>query len=239
MFQGIGKIVALSALVVAGSVGVYMYDQYISPQKEIAQLKAEKEELQQIVQRLSAEERRAEVLVTDQQVVDGELQTTLLFVEYARDGSTLPPKSFTIRGKTAHIDALVIKFEGKFVEQNDPLRGRSIVLFHRLFGEYQNPSDAHRIDEPGKIPDIYRGVDPRVSEFEQELWDNFWRLAEDEAYRKEMGIRVVQGESPWGPFDLGRLYRITIESDGGLNLISEPVPGIYQQLLKQRETSAR
>ena len=237
MINGALKITLLSVLVVAGAIGVYLYDRHISPQKEIAKLQAEKQELQQIVQRLSTEQRRAEVLVTDQKTIDGELHTTLLFVEYAKDGTTLPPKSFTIRGNTAHIDALVIKIQQDFVQKNDPLRGHSIVLFHRLFGEHQPPVNGYPIDEPGKIPDIYRGVDPKVSEFEQQLWKNFWRLTEDESYREQMGVRVAHRESPWSPFEPNRLYRLTIESDGGINLISEPVPGIYQQLIKNGENA--
>ena len=87
------------------------------------------------MQRLEAEKRVAEVLVTDQkQGEDGVLRTTLLFVEYAKDGSTLPPRSYIIEGKSAHLDAMVIKFDHDYVARNDPLRGHSIALFCRLFG---------------------------------------------------------------------------------------------------------
>jgi hypothetical protein len=176
--------------------------------------------------------------VTDQKTdAAGVQHTTLLFVEYARDGSALPPKSFTIEGKEAHIDALVVKFDHGFVEQNDALRGHSIALFTKLYGDRQSPEQAFMIDQPGKIPDFYRGADPQVSSFEQELWQNFWRLADDEAYRQSKGVRIANGQGVWGPFEADKLYTITIESNGGLNISNEPLKGIYREALKRRNTT--
>jgi hypothetical protein len=232
------------AVIAAGGAAIYVYQQVFSTNRQVAalqqqnqKLEEQKVQLQQIVRHLGEEKRVAEVLVTEQKEVEGVLKTTLVFVEYARDGSALPGRTFTIEGKTAHIDALVIKFDGRFVEERDALRGHSIALFYRLFGEHQNPATGYHIDEPGSVPDVYRGneLDPRTQTFERELWKNFWRLVEDESYRKSMGVRVAQGESPWGPFEKDKLYTITIESDGGLNITSEPVRGIYREALRQRE----
>ena len=236
MFRATAKILLLGVLVAVGAVGVYVYHDATSDSRKIDKLQEEKQQLQQIVQRLSDERRVAEVLVTDQHEVDGVLRTTLLFVEYARDGSSLPPKSFTIDGKTAHIDALVIKFERDFLKENDPLRGHSIALFTKLYGDQQSPASAERIDAPGQIPDVYRGVDPKVSAFEQELWNNFWKLAEDPAYAQRYGVRVANGQGVWGPFEREKLYTITIESDGGLNIASEPLRGIYREALKRKDS---
>lgn len=242
MLQNILRAAFVIGVIIAGAAGVYVYQDVFSSRREIAALEKQKErleeekvELQHIVEHLETERRVAEVIVTDQREVDGRLMTKLLFVEYAKDGTSLPAREFSIEGKTAHVDALVIKFDGKFVERRDALRGHSIVLFYRIFGEHQNPATGQRIDEPGSIPDIYRGkdLDPRTAAFEQELWKNFWRLVEDEKYRQEMGVRVAQGESPWGPFEKDRLYTITIESDGGLNIASEPLKGIYREALKR------
>ena len=155
-------------------------------------------------------------------------------VEYTRDGSALPAKSFTIDGNIAHVDAMVIKFDHDFVAQNDPLRGHSIALFRRLYSESMTPANGFPIDEPGKIPDIYRGsADPaKQVAFEKELWQNFWRLAEDKPYRESKGVRVADGQSLWGPFLPDRLYTITLDANGGLNRTSEPLRGIYREALK-------
>src|SRR5689334_13978992 len=101
MVRTLAKIVFLAILVVAGSVGIVYYRDHFSADRKIAALEQEKRQLQQVVQRLTDERRVADVLVTDQKTVDGVQQTTLLLVEYARDGSTLPPKSFTIEGNQA------------------------------------------------------------------------------------------------------------------------------------------
>ena len=41
---------------------------------------------------------------------------------------------------------MVIKFEPELVAANDPLRGHSIVLFTKIYGDRQSPADAHGQD---------------------------------------------------------------------------------------------
>jgi hypothetical protein len=238
----LAKFALFLTLVAGGTVGVLVYErrqtaafQIQKLEQERQKLEEQKRELQAVVQHLSDEKRVAEILVRDQKPIDGIMRTTLLFVEYAKDGSALPAKTFTIDGNTAHIDAMVIKFDRDFVANNDPLRGHSIALFHRLFGEAQSPEHAFSIDEPGKIPDIYRGDgDPSAQRaFEYNLWQNFWRLAEDKEYRIEKGVRVANGQGVWGPFSQDKLYTLTLDADGGLNLTSEPMKGIYREAMKQ------
>lgn len=234
MLRSLARFSTLVILAAAGLLGLYFYQCHQSVEHKLAAEQQRTAELRLVVQRLGAERRVADVIVTEQSESEGVLRTTLLFVEYARDGSPLPGRQFTIEGSTAHIDALVVKFDGKFVQENDVLRGRSIALFKGIYGDRQTPEQAHRIDEPGHIPAVYRGAEPRVSRFEQELWDNFWRLAEDAAYRAQMGVRVAEGEGVWCPFRTDRLYTLTLESNGGLNITSEPLKGIYQEVLKHR-----
>ena len=85
-------------MIAAGSVGLYLYQDRFSAQRQIQQLEQRNQILQQVVQRLTSEKRVAEVIVTDQKTVGGVTHTMLLFVEYARDGSPLPAKSFEIEG---------------------------------------------------------------------------------------------------------------------------------------------
>jgi hypothetical protein len=236
MARTVIKLVMLSVLVVAGVAGLYRYEQRNGVVQQLEQEKQKTKRLEEVVAHLQGQNRVADVIVIEQREVEGVLHTTLLFVEYAKDGSPLPAKRFTFEGKTAHIDAMVINFDGKYVEGRDPLRGRSIALFTRIFGDKQTPAEAPRIDEPGHIPAIYQDADPKVSEFEQTLWKDFWRLADDEAYRKSMGVRATggaQGEAVWRPFEPGKLYTITLQHDGGLSITSEPLKGIYSEALKR------
>ena len=234
------KLAVLALMVIAGAVGLYTYEKRNSVQVQLDQERRKTQQLTEIVAHLQASDRVADVIVTDQRENPGggPVQTTLLFVEYAKDGSPLPGKRFTIEGKMAHIDAMVVNFEGRYVESRDPLRGRSIALFTRLFGDKQTPEQAHRIDDPEQIPTIYRGADPRVSEFERDLWRDFWQLADDATYRKRMGVRTVQGDGVWRPFAPGMLYTIKLQNDGGLFIDSEPLKGIYSEALKRSAGSA-
>jgi hypothetical protein len=201
----------------------------------LQEAEAKNAQLQQFVDRLGAERRVANVIVTDSTTTNGVPQTTLLFVEYTATGRELPAKRFTIDGNKAHIDALVVKFDRDFVKEKDPLKGHSVVLFHRIFGDMQKPTDGLRIDEPGSIPMVYQDADPKVSAFEQDLWAKFWQLTTDPKLREEKGVRVANAESVWGPFEPDRLYTITLEAAGGLNMTSEPIKGIYREALKDRK----
>jgi hypothetical protein len=238
MLRPFGKIFGLSFLLLIASVGIVYYQHATSTEKKIEKLEDEKRQLEQIVQRITTEKRVADILVSHQgRDANGQLQTTLLFVEYDKKDQPLPARSFTIAGDTAHIDAMVIKFDRDFVAQADPLRGHSIALFTKLYGEHQNPGDALPIDPPGKIPDVYRGAEPQVSEFEMSLWNDFWKLYDDESYRKAKGVRIeggAGGQSVWGLFKPDRLYTITLESAGGLSMTSAPLRGIYSAALRQR-----
>jgi hypothetical protein len=190
------------------------------------------ETLQNIAVRLQAERRVADILVTDQyRDEQGQLRTTLLFVEHGRDGEPLPPRRFEVIGDRVHVETQLIKFERHFVEEGDPLRGRSIVLFTRIYGSSTPPDQGHPVDQPGRIPRIYRGSDPRVSEFEQSLWNDFWKLMADTQYAQSRGVRVAQGETVWGIFEPDKLYTIALEAAGGLSLTNRPLEPIYQQAL--------
>ncbi len=232
------KLLLFCALVVAGAVGLYLYEKNRSNearlQAEVKRLEEQRKHLQQFVARLTSERRVAEVIVTDQ-VKQGNAValTTLMFVEYARDGSRLPPKFFNIKGQVAHFDALVIKFDRGLMEKDDAMRGHSLALFYRVFGDYQAPADAFPIDEPGRAPAVYKPdptAPPAVQEFEAELWRNFWKLADDPKYREEKGVRIAQGESPWTYFYPDRIYTISLEAAGGLSISSKPIDGIWKEL---------
>ena len=235
MLRTLAKLAFLAILVIAGVAGL-MFHRRDTTASQLNEAKQKTDQLKQVVRRLEAERRVADVIVTGQKTEGGLQKTTLLFVEYARDGSALPARRFTIDGNVAHIDAVVIKFDRDFVQDNDPLRGHSLALFTRLYGENQPPEKGFRVDSPGDIPDVYRGADPYVSDFERELWSNFWKLADDAAYRKSRGVRVAQGEGVWVPFHPDKLYTVTLDADGGLNITSSPLKGIYREALK-RETS--
>jgi len=232
MLRAIGQTISLIILIAAGAGGLWWYRSHTAMERQLQEVQAKNEELKEIVVRLTVEKRVADVMVTSQQTLNGQTQTTLLFVEVGRNGVNLPPKSFTIQGSEVHIDAMLIKFDHHFVEEGDPLRGHSIALFTRIYGDRESPADAQLIDKPGEVPDVYRDADPRISKFEQELWGDFWKLFNDEQFRKLKNVRIANGEGKWFPAERDKLYTISTEAAGGLNVVSGPVPAIYQEAIK-------
>src|SRR5581483_1224115 len=219
-----------------GAAGIYYYEHQFSTDHRIAELQQQKHELEEVVKRLEGVRRVAKVLVTDQWVENGVQKTKLLWVEYGRDGqSTLDAKEFVIDGNEAHFDALLIKFSDGFLEKGDALRGQSIALFTRVYGRNQSPADGFPIDEPGHIPDVYKVADPAVYAFEQDLWNNFWRLYDDPNYRHEKGVDIATGQSPWGTFSPGYVYKIEVGTLGGVSIAAEPLDPIIYEALKRHE----
>src|SRR3954447_10906569 len=154
MFRAAMQIGMVIVLVLAGTLLLHWYSAHDAAKQQLAEAQAQTKKLEEVVQRLTDEKRVAEVIVTDDTNVDGVSHKNLLFVEYARDGSSLPPRSFAIEGEMVHVDAMVIRFERHFVSENDPFRGHSIALFTKIYGDHQTPQHAEMIDSPGKIPDI-------------------------------------------------------------------------------------
>src|SRR5688500_18902860 len=175
MMGQITKFALLTLLVIGGAVALWQYEKRWSRdarrEQELLEAKQKAAQLEQFIQRLTTHKRRGEIIVSEQSKNSaGDVEsTTLLFVEYAPDGKPLPPRFFTIEGNVAHLDALVIKFEQDLVKEGDPLRGHSLALFHRLYGDHQKPVDGFRIDAPGATPEVYKdngAASPAAAQFE-------------------------------------------------------------------------
>ena len=217
----------LLCTVVGGASGGYFgfYLPYYSRQRE-QQRKIET--LQRVVARLQMERRRAEVALVGRTLDPhtGSPVLTLRFVEYNRAGEPLPARYFRAIGDEVHFDALVIKFKDEYVAAGDALRGHSICLFRRIYGEKQAPETGEPIDDSGfagtGIPDVYR-VDDSPNRYEVELWRNFWHYANNPQAAERLGARVLQGEVVYTRLQADRVYTLSLEVDGGLNIVPKLV----------------
>jgi len=144
------------------------------------------------------------------------LESEVEFQELNSNGDPLDePRRFTIKGDIVYIDSWVVKFEDKYIEQADLLRGTSLVLFRRIFGEQQKPSDGFLLDQEGGRPAAY-AAGGEMSEFERKIWGDFWAVADDDQKQAEFGIRAMHAEAPSRPVKEGMRYRITRRASGGL-----------------------
>lgn len=192
---------------------------------EAARLEAEKQALAQVVERLNIENRVAQVDVLQQHTdASGEVvQTVLRLTEIGRDGEPLEPRIIGVPSKIPHFDALVIKFDKDHVARGDALRGQSLALFRRVYGDNQAPEDGYWLSTPGEVPDVYRVAD-EPTEFERELWRDFWSYAKDPDRAADAGVRVAQGEAVYAPMSAGERWALSLEANGGLNLIKQGNP---------------
>ncbi|HTL47374.1 MAG TPA: hypothetical protein VL688_04860 [Verrucomicrobiae bacterium] len=185
--------------------------------------------LSKIVERLSADSRIAEVLVTKSEYDElaQKVETTIKFLEYDAAGNPLPAKYFTFRGNVIQFQSLVVRFEDKWVKKGDKLRGRSAYLFLKAFVLNGPETQEFEITPAREIPAGYKV--PQVnSEFENKLWENFWDYALNPNARKAEGIKNVQIEAPGSIFVPGTIYTLRIEHDGGIRIDSQPLPEIVK-----------
>lgn len=186
-------------------------------QKALAAQAVEIERLELALKYLKVERRVARLIVLDQaKDANGAVRTKVRFEEVDAQGQPLgTPLEAEVAGEQLYVDALVVKFDDVLVEQGDALRGASLVLFRRLFGERQAPVDGVALDRGGARPAAYGGEGPMAA-LERTLWGEFWEIADDPQRGRDLGIRSAQGEAPSRRVKKGEVYRLTVRAAGGL-----------------------
>ncbi|PQO40034.1 hypothetical protein [Blastopirellula marina] len=231
------------ALLVATVLGVAGYFGYnIYHEKElalkVAQTKVTELEEQVTVKQQQIEklEIRLKLLKVDRrigqfQVIDqtvdaasGDKTSKVRFLEIDPEGVPVGvPREFLVKGDVAYIEYWVVKFDDKYVEEEDPFRNTSIFLFRKIFGEDQKASEVPDIDAIGDRPAVY-GRSPEATEFENKLWGDFWKLANDPEAAKAKGIRAAHGEAPSIQMIEGKTYELELRASGGVSLRPVEVP---------------
>lgn len=153
----------------------------------------------------------------EQQVTTIRFQEVNEYGEPAGEGQLI-----TVNGTKVYLETLVIKFEDEFVEGGDFLRGSSVCLFKRVFGEDQTPASGEPIDTQGVHPHPYATAgDGEDDLFYAELWQNFWEYANDPEMAQDKGVRAFQGEAPFVQTKPGKVYRVELRASGGLTITPE------------------
>jgi len=185
--------------------------------------------LRKVIERLHADTRMADVLVTKSEFdeTSKKVKTTIKFLEYDAQGKPLEPKYFTFEGNIIQFQSLVIRFNDKLIESGDRLRGKSAAFFMKAFVLDGPRTQEFEITRTEEIPGGYR-VFGKPNEFEQKLWKEFWSYALDPKKREYAGVKNAQIEAPGSMFLPGTIYTLKIEHDGGLRIDASPVPEILK-----------
>jgi hypothetical protein len=207
-------------LLLCGAIG---YKTYEAVQRYIY----ENAVLKQIITRLEADSRVAEVLVTgvNYNEIDKKTYTTIKFLEYDSKGKPLQPRYFTFSGNIIQFQSLVVRFDDVFIRQGDQLKGKSAYLFWKVFILDGKETQEYEITKINQVPRGYQLQD-QVDPVEARFWQRFWDYALDPKRAKMEGIKNAQIEAPGTMFVPGNLYTIKIEHDGGLRIDAAPLSKI-------------
>ena len=191
-------------------------------QQQVEEIREKEEEilaLDAAMELLKIDHRLAEIEVLEQGVDSaGKMKTRVRFLELGPDGEAVGEGiEAEVDGRTVYVETLVIKFDDRFVEAGDALRGTAICLFRRLFGENQSPSDGVPIDPAGEQPLVYAGDEPPPP-LHRDLWNRFWEYANDPDLARERGVRAIHGEAPFIELRPGKRYRVELRASGGLTI---------------------
>lgn len=187
---------------------------------EIKEQAVEIDRLATSLRLIKVDHRVARLNVLDQTVDEetGEITSKIQFVEIDDRGQAIgTPQQFELQGSIVYIDGWIVKFDDKYIEEADIERGSSLVLFRRLFGEYQQPNEGFVLDEAGKTPMAYV-QSGKASELQTKIWRDFWSIANDSKKARELGIRAAHGDAPSIKMRKGMSYKIELRASDGLSI---------------------
>lgn len=196
-------------------------------QKDLVEKQKQIDQLRTAVRLLKVDRRIAQVEVLWQRTSPktNQLETRLRFVEVDESGKEIDkPREFTIEGDVIHVAALVVKFADEYVEKGDPLRGTSICLFHRIYGDKQPPEQGFTLDPVGSRPAVYQ-TGQHISDWERELWKNFWEYSNNPAQARQAGLRAAHGEAVYQKLRPGKRYKLLLRNTGELTILPEETTG--------------
>ena len=189
----------------------------------------ENQVLKEIIERLAADSRVAEIIVTEVKPdpKTKKTYTTIKFLEYSAKLKPLKPKYFTFSGNVIQFQAMVIRFDDFYVKKGHPLKGKSAYLFLKAFLLTDNGAETFDITKINEIPSGYE-VEGAKNNFERKLWRRFWEYALNPVQARQVGVKNAQIEAPGTRFVPGLIYTVKIEHDGGLRIDSAPLSPILK-----------
>lgn len=182
----------------------------------------ENKELKTALARLTTEDQIGYAKVLHQEPINGQLMTTIRFVETARGElrRKVLEREYTIPGDVVHFDALIVRFPPQMVMDGE---ARALYLWRRIYGETMAPETAYPIESEGSEPVRYAGLLDELPVPQRTLfWEGIWSLANDPQRLAEHGIRAVYGNAVYTRMEPGLIYVFRIGATGDFYVESIP-----------------
>ncbi|MFH1716177.1 MAG: hypothetical protein ABIF19_02405 [Planctomycetota bacterium] len=226
MAEGRKKLNVLPLIIIAAAIiGLaYLGREPYRAVATIQQLLTENRQLKQAITNLTAEEQIGYAKVINQEMKEGELFTTIKFVETARNDKLkkILEKEYTIAGDIIHFDALIVKFGNKMVMDG---RTRALYMWRRVYGERMTPREGYPIEAPGTEPQRYSDMLELLPPEERQMfWTHIWELANDPEKLREYDIDAIYGNAVYSRLREGLIYIFKISPTG--QVYPEIVPDI-------------
>lgn len=182
--------------------------------REMARLENERRDLLDFIARLTETRRVAQLTIDAMSVeADGRTLTTLTFLEFGSEGLAGRPQQIRVHGSRVYVEAEVIKFDHARVGAAGERREVSAAVFRRVFGDQAAPSAGAEIRPESRAPVI--AADAARQE---RLWRRFREWVDDPQRAAAEGVRVAQVEAPALDAQVGRVFEISLDAAGGLNI---------------------
>lgn len=194
---------------------------------ELRQLTEENDRLTTSLRLVKVDRRLAYLTVTDTgpDPETGVPVMKVLYTEVDTEGRQVGARRvFTLQGTLLNVDCWLAKFEDKYIEQADLVRGSSLCIIRGIRGD--RDAGLQEIDQGAVYGEaIEPSADPRppiyqsqgrLSDLEQKVWSDFWRVANDTGLQQELGLRAVHGQVNYIQVEAGATYQLDLRaSDGG------------------------
>ncbi len=191
----------------------------------IHELLTENKQLKQAITNLTTEDQIGYAKVISRTHRDGDLFTTIRFVETARNDklTKLIEADYTIQGDVIFFDALIVKFGEKMVMDGTQ---KALYLWRRVYGENTAPENGLTIEQPGREPQRYKDLLQLLPANQRNLfWTNIWQLANDPERLSQYDIKAVYGNVVYSRLKEDLIYVFKITPAG--QLYPEVLPDMY------------
>jgi hypothetical protein len=177
--------------------------------------------LQAALKLLKVDRRLAQVKILDKGIdpADGRPYLNVEFVEVDERGQPIAqPRTFRLAGDKLYVDCWLVKFQDQYVENADALRGTTMCIFKGIFGNLDGPEGSFPLDQGQRLEATAYGQGGEVSQFEQQIWSDFWSVANSADKQRELGIRAAHGQVNYVLVEAGMVYQVDLRASDGATI---------------------